>query len=125
MWYKGLALLTSKGDLKMRLQEVIRKALSDSAFADQLRKNALAAIKASAGTQEWLDFLKDFKVTPDELKALTTPDRGGFGGDTPGSPTNAKLIAQGAIAGPAATLTTTTTTTSFACKEGTVKAIGP
>jgi hypothetical protein len=53
-----------------KVNETVGKALSDPAFAEQLKQQGLAAIQKGAGSQEWQTYFANFAPSSGALASL-------------------------------------------------------
>jgi hypothetical protein len=95
---------------RMKLQDVIERALIDTNFANQLRHQAMVGQKAGKGTKAWEAFMQHFAEDSEQLMKFTNMvDK-----DDPKCTATTALtttVTSTAIC----TLTTTTMTTSIFC----------
>ncbi|WP_157374403.1 hypothetical protein [Salipiger sp. CCB-MM3] len=59
-----------------KTQEIVQKAISDSDFAGNLRDQAIRAIHAGAGSDEWKDYFSQFAASPEELQSMSAGAEG-------------------------------------------------
>jgi hypothetical protein len=106
----------------MQLQDAIKEALKDPEVTDRIEAQAKAllardSLETPEDREAWEEFLNEFRASPEELVALTTPRSVSITTNTPGIPTIAYLLANAAASSAVCNMTTTTTTTSLGCPE--------
>jgi hypothetical protein len=56
----------------LKVHAVVARVLTDTAFADQLKADGLAALKSGAGSKEWATYFEHFAPHPGALAAMGT-----------------------------------------------------
>ena len=53
-----------------KVQDIINRALEDNEFAEKLRESGLKAAKSGVSSPEWVEYMKLFGTTPEELESI-------------------------------------------------------
>src|SRR6059058_5054447 len=62
--------MANQDPIAAKVTSTVGRILTDPHFADQIRTDGLAAIKAGAGSAEWTKYFDHFAPTPGALQAL-------------------------------------------------------
>jgi hypothetical protein len=98
-----------------KIQEVVARVLSDPQFAEQVKSDGLAAIRAGSGSQEWQTYFSHFAASPAALTTLNGSEESVGANCTCNSNTGITFTTLSTLVTPVPTccgLTTTTTTTT-------------
>jgi hypothetical protein len=63
--------------IEQNIRDIQKAIQDDPKKGNALKADAVKAIYAGFGSKDWIDFMRQFAKTPEELKRLTTRDSDG------------------------------------------------